>query len=91
MKIVINSSFGGFSVSESARQFLRLESVYSEIERTDPLLVGLVEADARRASGLCARLKVVEIPDTATDWELDNYDGLESIIYVVDGKIHHLS
>lgn len=91
MKIVINNCFGGFSLSESAKQFLRLESVYSVIERTDPLLVGLVEADAQRASGEYARLKVVEIPDTATDWELDDYDGAESIIYVVDGKIHHLS
>ncbi len=90
MKIVINDCFGGFSLSESARQFLRLKSVYSEIERTDPLLIGLVEADARRASGLCARLRVVEIPDTITDWEITEYDGLESIIYVVDGKIHHI-
>lgn len=90
MKVVINDCFGGFSISESARQFLRLKSAYSEVERTDPLLIGLVEADAKRASGAWADLKVVEIPDTATDWEITEYDGLESVIYVVDGKIHHL-
>lgn len=50
----------------------------------------MVERDAEAASGRCAVLMVVEIPDNATDWELDEYDGLESIIYVADGKIHHI-
>lgn len=35
------------------------------------------------------RLEVVEIPEEATDWEIDEYDGQESITYVVDGKIYH--
>jgi hypothetical protein len=50
-----------------------------------------VEADAEAINGACAKLKVVEIPEEATDWELNEYDGLESITYVVDGKLHHIS
>lgn len=89
MKIVINRCFGGFSLSDDAVRRLYLESPYSDIERTDPRLVALVEEDAEMASGYCAELAVVEIPDTATDWEVDEYDGAESIIYVVDGLIYH--
>jgi redox-sensitive bicupin YhaK (pirin superfamily) len=35
------------------------------------------------------RLRLVEIPDTMTDWEKNDYDGIETITYVVDGKIYH--
>lgn len=35
------------------------------------------------------RLEIAEIPDEAMDWKLDEYDGLESVTYVVDGKIYH--
>ena len=30
------------------------------------------------------------LSDEATDWQLQEYDGIESIIYVVNGKINHL-
>lgn len=89
MKIVINKKYGGFSLSEAAVRALGLESEYDDIERTDPGLITLVEANPEGTSGYCAKLSVVEIPDTATDWELNEYDGFESITYVVDGKIHH--
>jgi hypothetical protein len=89
MKIVRNRCNGGFSLSDVAVDFLGLNNPYADIERTDLSLVNLVEADANKASGNYARLEVVEIPDTATDWELDDHDGIERIIYVVNGKIHH--
>ena len=31
----------------------------------------------------------VEIPDEATDWEVLDHDGLEHVIYVLDGTIYH--
>jgi hypothetical protein len=31
----------------------------------------------------------VAIPDEATDWELDEYDGFERVTYVVGGKLYH--
>ena len=34
-------------------------------------------------------LVVVEIPDGATDWDIYEYDGLETIIYVLNGKIYY--
>jgi hypothetical protein len=46
--------------------------------RTDPLLVQMVEELGAEANGSCACLKIVEIPD-GTDWEIDEYDGSETI------------
>ena len=91
MKIVINSCFGGFGLSDFAVETLGLEDRHSSIDRTDPELIYIIEKFGSEAcSGYCAELEVVEIPDNATDWELDEYDGSESIICVVDGKIHHI-
>ena len=46
--------------------------------RTHPLLVRVVEELGEAANGKHAELKVVEIPD-GVEWEIDEYDGLESI------------
>ena len=89
MKIVINTCYGGFSLSSKCAAAFGPDFDEDEIERNDERLVEIVERDPKKASGHCADHKVVEIPDTATDWEIDEYDGFESIIYVVDGKIRH--
>lgn len=46
--------------------------------RTDPRLVEIVERMGDAASGPMAKLRVVEIPD-GVDWELDEYDGIETV------------
>ncbi|MEW8048917.1 MAG: hypothetical protein AB2792_19940 [Candidatus Thiodiazotropha sp.] len=50
----------------------------SNVERDDPLLIQVVEKLGKEASGLCAKLKIVEIPD-GVDWEIDEYDGNEHV------------
>jgi hypothetical protein len=45
-------------------------------KRDDPLLVQVVEELGAAASGSCADLKVVEVPD-GVDWTIDEYDGNE--------------
>ncbi len=49
-----------------------------QIQRDDPALVQTVEEMGEEASSRLAKLKVVEIPD-GIEWELDDYDGMESI------------
>lgn len=88
MKIVLNKCYGGFSLSEIAIEKLGLSDEYPIINRSDAILIDLVEKDV--ASGRHAKLRVVEIPDDATDWEIDEYDGFEVAIYVVDGHIHRV-
>lgn len=90
MKIVINRCHGRFSLSEQAYKALGLENAYDEIERNDERLVTLVEKDAQATSGFFARLEVVNIPEEATDWIVNEYDGLENIIYVLNGKLYFM-
>ena len=97
MKIVINRCFGRFGLSPKA--FVMLNELgykyshNSEFEgdyhmRANSDLIDIVEQLGNNANGLCSRLKIIEIPDNATDWRIMNYDGDEEVIYVVDGIIH---
>ena len=88
MMFVLNKCYGGFSFSEEACDILGLESPYEEVDRVDSRAVAVVLLLGARANGFCADLRVVEIPDEATDWRIDEYDGFESVVYVVDGKLH---
>ena len=47
------------------------------------------EYGSEKCSGHSAKLKVIEIPDNATDWDIEDYDGIERIVYVVDGKLNY--
>lgn len=92
MKIVINDCFGGFSVDEKVAErmgYSRFDTRCDEI-RTEPSLIEAIE-NGENCNGFCARLIVVEIPEEATDFEIVEYDGLEHIIAVVDGKLVHIS
>lgn len=90
MKIVINECYGGFSLSDDACMVLGCHSYdYTEHEmRNDPRLVEIVEDLGHDAGGSFAELEVVEIPDSATDWVIFDYDGAETLLYVLNGKIH---
>lgn len=90
MKIVVNKCFGGFDISDEAARELGLSEGYHIVSRVDDRLIKMVEENADKVSGWSAKLRVVEIPDNATDWELNDYDGRETIIYVVDGKLYHV-
>ena len=83
MKMVINANYGGFGldVAEQYKGWVRS----FERDRFNAELVEFVETHPDE----CGDLAVVIIPEEATDWEMDEYDGYESVIYVLDGKIIH--
>lgn len=84
MKIVINGDWGGFSLTKEVARTLGVETYDdSYAVRTNPALIKMLEEGQKIND-----LKVVEIPDNATDYMIREYDGNESIIYVVDGKLH---
>lgn len=93
MTFVLNKCFGGFSLSQFAADRLGLKSVYdfdgSDLPMVDALASLITEYGSEKCSGRCAKLKVVIIPDNCTDYEINDYDGVESITYVVDGKLYH--
>lgn len=47
-----------------------------DIPRDDPLLLEVVKKLKKKANGLCAELKIINIPDGAK-WEIEEYDGIE--------------
>lgn len=89
MKLVINRCFGGFSLSDEAVEILHLRNSHSFVCRDSTELINLIEEKGSEfCSGFCANLAVIEIPDEATDYYINEYDGREEVIYVVDGKLH---
>lgn len=83
MKVVINRCYGGFGLSEKAYEYLGLEwdgfgYEYCYGDRSDKKLVECVQTLGSEANGRCAKLKIVNIPDDV-EWEIENYDGMESI------------
>ena len=82
MKVVINRCWGGYGLSKAAYKELGLKwdnyGYEFEDDRTNPALVACVEKLGQKASGPMANLVIVEIPDDVK-WELDDYDGQESI------------
>ena len=61
-----------------ARTNQRYWDTWTRQSRTHPIIIRLVEELGDKASGWAAELKVVEIPD-GTDYEVNEYDGLEHI------------
>ena len=79
MKVVINRCYGGFGLSEKAKQMLGIEYDFElEQDRTNPKLVEVVEKLGEAARAKSAELKVVEIPDDVK-WGIEDYDGMETI------------
>lgn len=88
MKLVLNKCFGGFGISDSAAEILGIDE-YDFIDRDDGNLIALIdEKGSEFVSGSFAKLKIVEIPDSTTDYVIDEYDGMERVIYVLNGKLH---
>ena len=91
MTFVLNKCYGGFSLSAFAVEKLGVEDEYAflnELEM-DTLASLIREFGSEKCSGRHANLQVVEVPDTCTDYEIDEYDGFEVMTYVVDGKLCH--
>lgn len=91
MTFLLNTNWGGFRLPDD---FLTKYPQFEEARfswcndeiRYDPALIAAV-----REYGIdnCPDLSFVDIPDGCTDWEVSEYDGWESLIYVKDGKIFH--
>lgn len=87
MEYVVNETFGGFYIPDAALSLMDGYCVWEDGDdiRTHPALIDWVKNHEDETD-----LAVVTIPEEATDWELDEYDGAEHIIAVVDGKIVHI-
>ena len=91
MTFILNKCYGGWSISDFAMEQLGLDSNYPYMDEVNKKkLAELINKyGPEKCSGCNAWLKVVEIPDNVTDWDIDEYDGIERIVYVVDGKLNY--
>jgi hypothetical protein len=89
-KIIINTCFGGFSLSDEAITMYRerkgiaadARPTYAdELARDDADLIAVVEALGEKANDQYSELKVVEVPMWLLDkgWTIEEYDGREHI------------
>ena len=87
-EIVINTVYGGFSVSdevkrrykEATRYVVRDRDWYLNTDalRDDPVLIRTIrEVGLEKAGGTFSRLKIIEIPDDVLAWDIQDYDGVE--------------
>ena len=89
-KIVVNRCFGGFNLSETAKNMYNQATagiprpehwhMITDVDRDDPFLVQIVEnMGVEAASGDFSKLAIVEIPDDvpADGWIIQEYDGVE--------------
>jgi hypothetical protein len=91
MKVVINTCYGGFSLSKEAMSRLKelgnsnydLPYEDSVEYRSNNLLVRVVEELGEKANGRHASLKIIEIPEDAHEPYIMDYDGME---HVAEGK-----
>jgi hypothetical protein len=78
MKVLINTTYGGFGVSQEVKDELGYNHP-EDMERFDPRLIAAVEkVGLNHASDGCSSLKIVEIPDDV-EWYIMDCDGCETI------------
>lgn len=68
--------------SENPKAYSILNSLMffeSDIDRTDPLLIRVVEELGDEASAKFSELKIVKIPNDV-QWEIRDYDGMETVV-----------
>ena len=91
MKIVINTCYGGFSISKELSEKLEIESAYLtnasfDIDsdnyyqyRANEQLISAIEyLGIDNCNGIYAKLKIIDIPDDV-EWNIEEYDGTEWI------------
>jgi hypothetical protein len=85
IKVVINSCFGGFGLSDAALDEYKVRKditdpdfYYYDIPRDCPVLVAMIEEQGTAVNGGFADLRIVEIPDDV-DWYIEEYDGNEHV------------
>ena len=90
-RIVVNTCFGGFSLSEEAKTMYKKATVDQpqqgsqwyideDISRDDPVLLQVIdEIGLNNAGGYFSKLDIVEIPDDipVDGWVIQEYDGKE--------------
>ena len=90
MYIIINRCYGGFQLSDEFCEKYNRSHYLNLDERTNiEIIKEICEFGFDNASGGFSKIRVAKISDDVTDYDISDYDGVESVISVVDGKISY--
>jgi len=85
IEIMINKCYGGFSFSAAAKCAYKERTGSTDARRHDPLMIQIVKEMGSKANGPHAAIEVHEIPAKFENhYEIDDYDGMESVIILYD-------
>lgn len=90
MKVVLNKLFGGFSLSEEFCKAYPQFDRYREEQDNQELIKCIEEFGINKAQGRSALFQIVELPQGTTDYYINEYDGYDELIYVVDGQLNFI-
>lgn len=98
MKIALNKEYGGFGIPDIILEELKKDdekrwkwAMFTDDlrDRTDEKLISLFEKFISAHPD--SEVRIIDIPNDRriTDMSIYEYDGKETLIYVVDGKLHY--
>ena len=93
MEIILNKCYGGLSFSQEALEragFNWENDRYNDDLRHSLRMIDVVREMGDAAGEYYSKPVVITIPEEATDYKLMSQDGFETILYVVNGKIHQI-
>lgn len=88
MKVVLNRCYGGFSLSKEFCEAYPQFNCYNDYQDNQELIKCIEEFGINNAQGINAEFEIFELPSETTDYYIDEYDGYDQLIYVVDGKLN---
>lgn len=103
MEVILNVTYGGFMIPDDVYDRLGIDSrseLANDIKwcqkkaRSDKKVVEAFKESIKywKAKGEpLDDLAIAVIPDKSTDYIITEYDGLETLYYVLDGKIYYAS
>lgn len=97
MKVIINSDFGGFGLSEKALEMYKerggtIDYSFLGVSalRDDPIMVDIVTELGDEANDIFSDLEIVNVPEQY-DYAIDDYDGLEhAVLACKEGYLREL-
>lgn len=86
-KIVYSACYGGFGLSKKAfaryKELGGLTDYDKDIDRTDPILVQVVEELGEEANSAFSNLRMIALP-AGTKYRIEEYDGFETVMTFED-------
>lgn len=95
MKLLLNKCFGSFSLNPNNTQLLEKLNHICPINslefRANKDVINILEDYMKKGYNINSehsKITIVDIPDNITDFTIQDYDGWEICIFVIDGKLY---